>query len=173
MTVGLRSPLVVSILAGCGGSGADKAGGGSDGDPVVLTLVSEDKPALTAAPEFADAVERLSGGTLRIELVQAGGGDEIDAERGVVEDVRAGKTELGLMGPRVGPARRDWASRRSSRRSSSRISSPFGAPAPPGTLVGRDYEMRWSRYRDSLTFARVPGREPLLALTIEPFTRVR
>lgn len=104
MAAGLRSPLVVSllaILAGCGGSGADKAGGGSEGDPVVLRLVSEDEPALTAAPEFADAVERLSGGTLRIELVQAGRGDEIDAERGVVEDVRAGKAELGLMGVRV------------------------------------------------------------------------
>ena len=102
---GLRSPFAtlaaataLVALGGCGGSGADKAGGGSDGDPVALRLVSEDDPAFTAAPEFADAVERLSGGTLRVEFVQAGRGDEIDAERGVVEDVRTGK------------AKRSWAS---------------------------------------------------------------
>ena len=39
---------------------------------MVLRLESEDDRVFTGAPEFAAAVERLSGGSLRIELVQAG-----------------------------------------------------------------------------------------------------
>ena len=52
-----------------------------------------------------------------------------------------------------------------------RISLTFDDPAPPGTVAGRAYELRWSRYRDTLAFERVPGREPLQALLIEPFQR--
>jgi TRAP-type C4-dicarboxylate transport system substrate-binding protein len=86
---------------GCSGSGADKAGGGGDGTAVALRLESEDEATFTGAPEFAAAVERLSGGSLRIELVQAGLGDQVDYERGVVDDVRRGKAELGIVALRA------------------------------------------------------------------------
>jgi TRAP-type C4-dicarboxylate transport system substrate-binding protein len=91
---------LAAAATACGGSG-DKAGGVGAGPAVVLTLESEDDPQLTPAPEFAAAVERLSGGSVRIRLVPAGRGLEVDFERGVVEDVRAGKTQLGLVGARV------------------------------------------------------------------------
>ncbi len=91
VTLAVATALVA--LGVCGGFGADKAGGGLDGDSFALRLFSEDDFAFTAALEFADVVERLSGGTLRVDFVQVGRGDEIDAERGVVEDVRTGKAK--------------------------------------------------------------------------------
>jgi hypothetical protein len=54
-----------------------------------------------------------------------------------------------------------------------RITMTFDEPSPPGTVARTAYELRWSRYRDTLTFERAPGREPLLAMLIEPFERVR
>jgi hypothetical protein len=42
-----------------------------------------------------------------------------------------------------------------------------------GVLPGRPYELRWSVYRDVLQFRPAPGSEPLRALVIRPFTRVR
>ena len=61
--------------------------------------------------------------------------------------------------------------RKAVRLDGNRISLTFDDPAPPGTVAGRAYELRWSRYRDTLAFERVPGREPLQALLIEPFQR--
>ena len=97
---GLAATALLAVAAGCGGSG-DKAGGGSPAEPLVLTLESEDDAQLSGAPEFAQAVGQLSGGSIRVDLVNAGRGTEIDFERGVVEDVRAGKAELGIVGARV------------------------------------------------------------------------
>ncbi len=97
----LVSVAIVTAATACTGSG-DKAGGGSgDHQPLVLTLESEDVGELTPVPEFAAAVSRLSGGSLRIRLVSAGRSTEVDYERGVVEDVRRGKAQLGIVGVRV------------------------------------------------------------------------
>lgn len=97
----LAAAAIVVAATGCTGSG-DKAGGGSDaGSPLVLTLESEDDVQQTGALEFAAAVSRLSGGSLRIRLVPAGRGTEVDFERGVVQDVRRGKANLGIVGVRV------------------------------------------------------------------------
>jgi TRAP-type C4-dicarboxylate transport system substrate-binding protein len=91
----------VSLLAGCGGSGANKAGGSETRQPLVLTLESEDDLSLTGAPEFAAAVKRVSGGSMRI--VQRHGGRETDVnyERDLVQDVARGKAQLGIVGVRV------------------------------------------------------------------------
>lgn len=43
----------------------------------------------------------------------------------------------------------------------------------PGTVPGRHYVMRWSIYRDRLTWSSVPGRAPLGAFVITPWIRVR
>jgi len=42
-----------------------------------------------------------------------------------------------------------------------------------GDAPGKVYELEWSVYRDSLSFATVPGRATLPAMLIRPFTRVR
>jgi len=49
----------------------------------------------------------------------------------------------------------------------------FPAPLPAGLVAGRIYTMRWSIYRDRLTWSRVPGRAGLRAFTITPWTRAR
>jgi TRAP-type C4-dicarboxylate transport system substrate-binding protein len=92
---------LVAAATACAGSGGDKAGGSADRKPVVLKLESEDDLTLSGAPEFAEVVARLSGGSLRIEFLQAGRGLEVNFEEGVVEDVRRGKAQLGIVGVRV------------------------------------------------------------------------
>jgi TRAP-type C4-dicarboxylate transport system substrate-binding protein len=42
-----------------------------------------------------------------------------------------------------------------------------------GVEIERPYELKWSVYRDQLTFSAVPGREPIKALIIRPLARVR
>ena len=50
----------------------------------------------------------------------------------------------------------------------------FVFAAPIGGLVaGRPYVMRWSIYRDRLTWSHVPGRAGIDAFAITPWTRVR
>jgi hypothetical protein len=49
----------------------------------------------------------------------------------------------------------------------------FPAPAPAGIIAGRMYAMRWSIYRDRLTWSKVPGRPLLEAFLITPWVRVR
>jgi TRAP-type C4-dicarboxylate transport system substrate-binding protein len=99
--VALTAVALVAVAVGCAGSGGDKAGGGSPGKPLVLTLESEDDLSLTGAPEFAEAVERVSEGAMRIQLVPAGRGTERLWEKGVVEDIRGGKAQLGIVDARV------------------------------------------------------------------------
>jgi TRAP-type C4-dicarboxylate transport system substrate-binding protein len=92
---------LVFVAAACAGGEGDKAGGEQQAQPLVLTLESEDDRSLTGAPEFADAVDRLSEGSMRIELVPAGRSTEIEWEKGVVEDIRGGKAQLGIGDARV------------------------------------------------------------------------
>jgi TRAP-type C4-dicarboxylate transport system substrate-binding protein len=92
--------LAVAATA-CGGSGADKAGGQREQKPLTVTLESEDDLSLTGSPEFAAAVERVSEGSMHIRFVYAGRGTETEFEKGVVEDVRHGKAELGIGDARV------------------------------------------------------------------------
>jgi TRAP-type C4-dicarboxylate transport system substrate-binding protein len=84
------------VTTACGGSGADKAGGSQ---PVVLTLATHDDDY--AHESFAAAVKRASGGSMRIEVVNNWRAYEVEYERGIVDDVRTGKVELGIVGVRV------------------------------------------------------------------------
>jgi TRAP-type C4-dicarboxylate transport system substrate-binding protein len=90
------------VAAACAGGEGDKAGGKRSGQPLVLTLESEDDLSLTGAPEFAEAVERVSEGAMRIQFVPAGRSSEILWEKGVVEDIRGGKAQLGIVDARSG-----------------------------------------------------------------------
>jgi hypothetical protein len=49
----------------------------------------------------------------------------------------------------------------------------FDPPGAPGVTPGVGYTMRWSVYRNLLTFAEAPGSPSITSLLIEPFTRVR
>src|SRR5262249_60913512 len=95
--------MSVFVAAGCGGSRIDKAGG-SASQPHVLTLAAHSDDEEAYAPYVA-AVKRLSGGTIRINVLQnwraTNDRREIDYERGIVADVRAGKADLGIVGSRV------------------------------------------------------------------------
>jgi hypothetical protein len=188
----LVAVLLAPVAAGCGGPGGDKAGG-DRGEPAVLTLESQDDPQLTPAPEFAEAAERLSGGSVRIQVVAAGRNEQRDAERGVVEDVRQGKADLGI----VGVPRRDAAAIAGHHTADFRdgrfrfVGDPGSGRSAEGSYVldgdivrltfqtgvalqhGRAYELRWSVYRDSLTFRRAPGSEPLQAFLTAPYRRIR
>jgi TRAP-type transport system periplasmic protein len=89
--------------AACGGGGAgeDKAGG--PGTPVDLRLAStggsiDQTPAVE---HFVKRVKELSGGSVRIEVVDQWAEFASDAEQQVVHDVAADEVELGWVGTRV------------------------------------------------------------------------
>ena len=87
----------------CGSSGGDKAGGGSKGEPpLVLTLESEDGfSPLRARPSSRPPSTGCPAAGCGIDIVPAGRGTEAEFEKGVVEDVRDGKAQLGIGDARV------------------------------------------------------------------------
>jgi TRAP-type C4-dicarboxylate transport system substrate-binding protein len=108
---GRAAPAVAlaAVVAGCGGSGGDKAGGREEtlekpvapvGKPVTLTLVTVDVAQSGWVSEFAAAAARLSGGAIRIEI-RGGGYAIVDYERRLVERVRAGEADLASVGARA------------------------------------------------------------------------
>ena len=84
-----------------GDGGDDKAGGG--GPPVHLRLANTGgEIAQTPAVEyFVERVDELSGGNVRIEVVNQWAEFASDAEQQVVNDVAAGEVDLGWVGSRV------------------------------------------------------------------------
>jgi TRAP-type C4-dicarboxylate transport system substrate-binding protein len=84
-----------------GDDGDDKAGGG--GPPVQLRLANTGgEIAQTPAVEyFVERVDELSGGNVRIEVVDQWAEFASDAEQQVVNDVAAGEVDLGWVGSRV------------------------------------------------------------------------
>lgn len=105
-TLGLTAVLATALIvsAGCSGSQRNKAGSSTPAKQLVLTLAAHDDDEQEWKP-FASAVERLSGGSMRIKVRQhwrgTGTRSEIVFERGMVDDVRAGKAQLAVFGARV------------------------------------------------------------------------
>jgi TRAP-type C4-dicarboxylate transport system substrate-binding protein len=104
----VRGPVALAVAAAltvaataCGGSGGDKAGGRHPEarNPLVLTLAVHD-PSWGAA-EFADAVEKRSGGSIVIDAETTPWMNSIDWEQRTVEEVRSGRVDLGIVGARV------------------------------------------------------------------------
>ena len=93
----------IFVTAACGGGagGEDKAGG--SGQPVVLRLANTNGQIdfTPAVDYFVERVGQLSGGNLRIEVVDDWGEGAFDAEQQVVEDLSAGQVDLGWAGTRV------------------------------------------------------------------------
>jgi TRAP-type C4-dicarboxylate transport system substrate-binding protein len=100
-----RSLSAVTVLAaaacavGCAGLTHDRAGGGQRTKPVVLTLASHDTGA--EAREWIAAVQRLSGGSVRIAQRPDWRDREVDYERDTIADVRSGKADLALIPARA------------------------------------------------------------------------
>ena len=94
----LAATLVAIAVTGCGGS--DKAGGESKPDATVLTLANGNDDSHSLEP-FAAAVERLSGGSLRIQFKNSWREGEPGFEEGVIRDVADGRAALGWAGSRA------------------------------------------------------------------------
>src|SRR5829696_1246737 len=93
--------LAVALLAGCGSESSDRAGGDRPVKAKVLTMANAQYfPDELAA--FRDAVQRVSGGRLRLKLInQYGSGREGNPEVNLIGDVSAGKTDVGWAASRI------------------------------------------------------------------------
>ena len=91
--------LVLVVLAGCGGSGADKAGGASGQQPRILTMTDFDRGS-GELDRFVSEVARLSGGMIRIQVQNSWRAGKAKYETGLINDVAAGKADLGSAGSR-------------------------------------------------------------------------
>jgi TRAP-type C4-dicarboxylate transport system substrate-binding protein len=93
--------LAVALLAGCGSESSDRAGGDKPVKAKVLTMANAQYfPDELAA--FGDAVKRVSGGRLRLKLInQYGNGREGNPEVNLIRDVSAGRTDLGWAASRI------------------------------------------------------------------------
>jgi len=100
--------VLVAVLAfgatACGAGNLDKAGNPSS-KPLVLTLADGNGsdtfyPPSDAKP-FASAVWKLSHGMLRIKIEGNWRANDPRVETGLINDVRAGKAQLGITGSRA------------------------------------------------------------------------
>jgi TRAP-type C4-dicarboxylate transport system substrate-binding protein len=87
------------VAAGCG-SQSDKAGGSKSQKAAVLTMANGNGDPHELEP-FARAVERLSNGTLRLDIRNSWRGGAPSYETGAIGDVRAGKVDLAWAGSRA------------------------------------------------------------------------
>nr|MDQ6948664.1 hypothetical protein [Actinomycetota bacterium] len=89
--------LSLCVLSACvnPGSNDNKAGSRS---PVVLSLANTAYGPGTSLTRFAEVVDRLSGGEVRIKVVNAFGSYAADAQIQAVRAVAAGELDMGLVG---------------------------------------------------------------------------
>jgi TRAP-type C4-dicarboxylate transport system substrate-binding protein len=91
---------VMTVLAGCGSPGFDKAGDSQARHPVVLTLANFNG-STGEFDGFTSNVWRLSHGTMRIDIKYRWRLGQVKPETGLIGDVRAGKADLGVVGSRA------------------------------------------------------------------------
>jgi TRAP-type C4-dicarboxylate transport system substrate-binding protein len=87
----------LALIGGCADSGLNKAGGAPTRKPVVLTLAN----FIGYSGEldgFARQVQRLSGGSMRIDMQGRWRLHQVGFATGLIRDVRAGKADLGAAG---------------------------------------------------------------------------
>lgn len=99
----LALALPAAAAAGCGAApGGDKAGGPAGGQ-VVLRMASTPGSLADVPPvaDFARRVRALSGGSIRVKVINEWGAYAPDAEAHVVRAVAAGTVDLGWAGSRV------------------------------------------------------------------------
>ena len=99
MGASVLAALVALALAGCL-AGSNKAGGEAQAPTRTLTFAGV-LGSTAQATAFANEVARLSQGSLRVTFKGRWRDGQVQAERGIVEDVRQGKIAGGLVGARV------------------------------------------------------------------------
>jgi TRAP-type C4-dicarboxylate transport system substrate-binding protein len=103
--IGLANVAMLAVsavtLAACSGSSSDKAGGVEKQEPVVLELASFTSDIQPPLQAFAEEVAKRSDGSMRIEFEPEWRGGDPNAERGTIEDVKAGKVDMAWVGGRV------------------------------------------------------------------------
>jgi TRAP-type C4-dicarboxylate transport system substrate-binding protein len=93
--------LTAALAVGaCGGGVRQRAGGKPTGRTTVLRLANANG-GIGDLQLFIDQVAKLSGGRLRIEAVNGWRKGQTEYEKGLIQDVRAGKADLGWVGSRV------------------------------------------------------------------------
>jgi TRAP-type C4-dicarboxylate transport system substrate-binding protein len=96
--------LASTIASGCSGPqrAANKAGG-QEGGPVVLRMASTpfDLSDVPPVQEFVRRIASLSGGAIRIDVINQWGDYAPDAEAQVARAVASGRFDLGWAGSRV------------------------------------------------------------------------
>jgi len=100
--IGSVALAALLVLAAVGCASGNKAGGASEKRPTVLTLASQwfsGQPVQLT--RFANQVAKLSRGTIRIEFRDNWRAGDSDQEVDTIEDVRAGKFDLGWEGARA------------------------------------------------------------------------
>jgi TRAP-type C4-dicarboxylate transport system substrate-binding protein len=91
----------MAVAAGCAGAGDDRAGGKPEPTALTLTMANGLYRPEELQP-FADEVARLSGGKMRIEFRDRWlGWPWRRPESAVIQDVAAGKADLGWVGSRA------------------------------------------------------------------------
>jgi TRAP-type transport system periplasmic protein len=96
--VALAAALAMGTAA-CGPGSLDKAGGPVS-KPDVLTLADGEGDTSNAQP-FADAVSRLSHGSLQIKIEGEWRPSDPNGEADLIKDVQAGKAQLGVTASRA------------------------------------------------------------------------
>ncbi len=96
---GFAIPLTLA-MAGCG-EATDKAGGSEPAETVVLTLANNNDGPPTQLSAWAEEVEALSDGALRIEFKSNWRLDEPDQETGTIEDVQNAEVDMAWVGARA------------------------------------------------------------------------
>jgi TRAP-type C4-dicarboxylate transport system substrate-binding protein len=95
------APVLALGLAACSVGATDKAGGKSAPEPAVLTFAGNQTFLPGQLATLPADIERRSGGTLKINFEPSWRGTEPDGERGLIEDVQAGKTDMAWVGARA------------------------------------------------------------------------
>jgi TRAP-type C4-dicarboxylate transport system substrate-binding protein len=91
----------VGAIAGCGGSGeVDKAGFAARPKPVELVLANHEGGAENAT-SWAEAVERLSGGSIQVRIANGWRQGQKDYEQATLRDVGGGKVPLAVVAARA------------------------------------------------------------------------
>jgi TRAP-type C4-dicarboxylate transport system substrate-binding protein len=97
----LLAALVVTLAASaCSDTNLDKAGGTRSERPVVLTLANHE-----VGPQdvqfWIDEVQRRSGGSLRIQVMNRWRNGEFAYDKATIADIQAGKVQLAKVNARV------------------------------------------------------------------------
>jgi TRAP-type transport system periplasmic protein len=94
--------LTAALAVGaCGGGVRQRAGGEPAGSRTTVLRLANANGNIGDLQLFIDQVAKLSGGRLRIEAVNGWRKGQIEYEKGLIQDVKAGKADLGWVGSRV------------------------------------------------------------------------